>query len=59
MVPFVTSESAVGQNVCKFVSGVDIFDLDLWVKIDLVKKKTIEAQLCGFGVRVSLSDFCL
>ena len=32
--PFFTSESALGQNVSKLVSGVDIFDLDLWVKVE-------------------------
>ena len=40
MVPFITSESTLGQHGSKFVSGVDVFDLDLRVKIDPVKQAT-------------------
>ena len=38
MVPLITSESALGQNVSKLVQGVDIFDLGLGVDIDLLKR---------------------
>ena len=38
MVPFITSESALGQYVSKLVSGVEVFDLNLWNKIDPVKQ---------------------
>ena len=49
--PFITCE------ICELVFGVNIFDSDLGVQIDSVKK-TNQAQLCGFLTRVSLLDFC-
>ena len=50
--PFITSESALDQNVCELVSGVDIFDLYLGVKVDPVKQP-IERNSGGSGIRVS------
>ena len=38
MVPLITSESALGQYVRKLVSGVEVFDLNLWIKIDPVNR---------------------
>ena len=38
MVPIITSESVLGPYVSKLVSGVEVFDIDLWVKIDPVKQ---------------------
>ena len=40
LVPFVTNENALGQNVTKLVSGVDIFDSDLRVENDLKIRDT-------------------
>ena len=48
MVPFITSESAFGQNVCELISGVDIIDLDLWVHIDAVEQP-IQGHSVGAG----------
>ena len=36
--------------------GVDVFHLDHWVKVDRVKQ-LVQVQLCGCGIRVSLSNF--
>ena len=38
MVPFVMSESALGQNASNLVSGVNLFELDLRVKTGPVKQ---------------------
>ena len=57
MIPFITCETALCQDVCKLVLGVNIFDLNLGVQIDSIKT-TNQEQLCGFGMRVSLLDFC-
>ena len=46
--PFITSEGALGENVSKLVSGVDVFDLNLWVKIDPVKQP-IKRNSVGSG----------
>ena len=35
MIPLITGEIAMRQQVCKLVSGVNIFDLDFWVQIIL------------------------
>ena len=40
MVPFVTNENALGQNVTKLVSAVHIFDSDLRVENDLKIRDT-------------------
>ena len=38
MVPLITSEGALGQYVSKLVSGAEVFDLNLWIKIDPVNR---------------------
>ena len=56
-VPLITCEIAFCQRVCELAFGVNIFDLDFGLQLDSVKQP-IKAQLCGFGIRVSLLDFC-
>ena len=46
--PFITSEGAFGQNVCKLVSGVDIFEMDSRVQIHPVIK-SIQRTSVGLG----------
>ena len=38
MIPFITCEIPLCQDVCKLVLGVDIFDLNLRVKIDSIEQ---------------------
>ena len=38
MIPFITCEISHGQYVCELVFGVDVFILDLWVKIDSIEQ---------------------
>ena len=38
MIPLITRESSFGQNVSELVSGVDVFDLDFWVKINPIEQ---------------------
>ena len=38
IVPLITCEIALYQNVCELVFGVNVFDLDLWVQVDSVKQ---------------------
>ena len=45
IIPFITCEIAICQNVSELVFGVNILDLDFWVQV--------------FGIRVSLLDFVL
>ena len=58
IVPLITCEISLCQNVCELVLGVNVTDLDFWVQVDSVKKNS-HAQLCGFWIRVSLFDFIL
>ena len=37
MIPFITCEIPLCQDVCKLVLGVDVFDLDLRVKINSIE----------------------
>ena len=37
MIPFITCEISLCQDVCKLVLGVDVFDLDFGVQIDSIK----------------------
>ena len=30
MIPFIACETALCQDVCKLVLGVDVFDLEFW-----------------------------
>ena len=55
MIPFITGEIFFRQHVCELVFVLNMFDLDLWVRIDSVKK----VQLCGFVTRVSSPVFAL
>ena len=34
MIPFITCEIPLCQDVCQLVLSVDVFDLDLWIKIN-------------------------
>ena len=38
MIPLITCEIPLCQDVCELVLGVDVFDLDLWVKINPIKQ---------------------
>ena len=38
MIPFITCEIPCGQDVCKLILGVDVFDLNLRVKIDSIEQ---------------------
>ena len=38
MIPFITCEFSLCQDVCELVFGVNVFDLDLWVQIDSIKQ---------------------
>ena len=38
MIPFITCEIPLWQDVCKLVFGVDVFDLDLWIKINSIEQ---------------------
>ena len=38
MIPFITCEIPLCQDVCKLILGVDVFDLDLRVKIDSIEQ---------------------
>ena len=38
MIPLITCEIHLCQDVCKLVLGVDVFDLDLWVKINSIEQ---------------------
>ena len=41
MIPFITCEIPLCQDVCKLVLGVDVFDLDLRVKINSIEQPII------------------
>ena len=53
MIPFIACKIPFSQNVCEFVFGVDVFDLDFGVQINSIEQKNQE-QLCEFWRRVSL-----
>ena len=50
MIPFITCEIPLCQDVCKLVLGVDVFDLDLWVKINSIeqpiKSNSVGSETC-------------
>ena len=48
MIPLITRETALCQDVCKLVLGVNIFDLNLGVQIDSIKQP-IESNSVGPG----------
>ena len=38
MIPFITCETLLCQDVCKLVLGVNVFDLDFGVQIDSIEQ---------------------
>ena len=38
MIPFITCEIPFCQDVCELILGVNVFDLDFWVKISPIKQ---------------------
>ena len=58
IVPFVTCEITLGQNVCELMFGVNVHYLNLGVQINPVKQP-IQNQLFGFVTHASLWDFGL
>ena len=48
MIPFITCEIHLCQDVCKLVIGVDVFDLNLRVKIDSIEQP-IKSNSVGSG----------
>ena len=48
MIPFITCEISLSQCVCELVLGVNVFDLDLAVQIDSIKKP-IKSNSVGSG----------
>ena len=58
VVPFISWETSVGQNVSELVLGVNIFNLDLGFQ-NWFCRTTNPEQLCGFWTHVSLLGFVL
>ena len=58
MIPFITCEIPLCQDVCELVFGVDVFDLDFGVQINAIEQP-IKSNSEGSGDVSSLSDFCL
>ena len=48
MIPFITCEIPFCQDVCKLVLGVDVFNLDFWVKINPIEQP-IKSNSMGSG----------
>ena len=48
MIPFITCEIHLCQDVCKLILGVNIFDLNLGVQIDSIKQP-IKSNSVGPG----------
>ena len=48
MMPFITFEIPLCQDVCELVFGVDVFDLDLGVQVDSIKQP-IKSNSVGSG----------
>ena len=48
MIPFITCEIPLCQDVCKLVLGVNVFDLNLGVQIDSIKQP-IKSNSVGLG----------
>ena len=48
MIPFITCEIPLGQDVCELVFGVDVFDLDFGVQIDSIEQP-IKSNSVGPG----------
>ena len=48
MIPLITCEIPLGQNVCELVFGVDVFDLDFGIQIDSIEQP-IKSNSVGPG----------
>ena len=48
MIPFVTCEIPLGQNVCELVFGVNVFDLDFGIQINSIEQP-IKSTSMGSG----------
>ena len=48
MIPFITCEISLCQNVCELVLGVNVFDVDLGVRFDSIKQP-IKSNSVGSG----------
>ena len=48
MIPFITCETALCQDVCELVFGVDVFDLDFGVQINSIEQP-IKSNSVGPG----------
>ena len=48
MIPFITCEIPLCQDVCELVLGVDIFDLDFGVQIDSIEQP-VKCNSMGSG----------
>ena len=48
MIPFITCEISLGQNVCELVFGVNVFNLDFGVQIDSIEQP-IKSNSVGPG----------
>ena len=48
MIPFITCEISLCQYVCELILGVNVFDLDLGVQIDSIKRP-IKSNTVGSG----------
>ena len=53
MIPFITCEISLCQDVCELVFGVDVFDLDFEVQINSIEQP-IKSNSVSFWKRVSL-----
>ena len=47
MIPFITCEISLGQDVCELAFGVYVFDVDLQVQNSI--KQPIKSNSVGFG----------
>ena len=48
MIPFITCEIPLCQDVCELVSGVDVFDLDFGVQINSIEQP-LKSNSVGSG----------
>ena len=48
MIPFITCEVPLCQDVCKLVLGVDVFNLVFWVKINPIEQP-VKSNSMGSG----------
>ena len=58
MIPFITCEIHHCQDFCELVFGVNVFDLDLAIQIDSIKK-SIKSNSVGSGNMSHRRAFCL